>query len=180
MNESAYRRAHADPQREDYRTRDWRTLRNTQSPKGKRRRSRGQALVEFALLLPVMVLVFASAVDFARVYEAKIKLESATRDAAEFVASDLNASTKTDPLAAAKRIICLQFGQASTCSEPSVQEPIRTEIFNAGGGTALYPLVKATVTSTFKFRTIMPYPLVTNGGELELTARSEYSVLWGR
>lgn len=155
-------------------------LNNNRTPKDLRSRSRGQAVVELALLLPIMVLLFAGVVDFARVYEAKIKLDSATRDAAEFVASDLDPRTKSHSLTAATRIICLQFDQVATCSEPIVQQPIRTETSNSGGGTATYPLVKATVTSTFTFQTLMPYPLVTNDGELELTARSEYSVLWGR
>jgi len=156
-------------------------LSNTHSQKRKRNRSRGQSLVELALLLPVMVLVFTSAIDFARVYETKIRLESATRDAAEFAASDINPLTVSDPTAAARRIVCLQFVPSNpTCTEPRVVVTRTTNSSASVGGTTLYPMVKAIVESKVDFSTFMPYPLVTNSGILELTAKSEYSVLWGR
>ena len=55
---------------------------------GAHRRGRGQSLAEFALILPVMLAIMGMGVDFARLFFAWIDLESATRDAAQYVAND--------------------------------------------------------------------------------------------
>lgn len=50
----------------------------------RRKKSRGQSLVEFAFVLPVLVLIFASAVDFGRALTAYIAISSAAREGAAF------------------------------------------------------------------------------------------------
>jgi Flp pilus assembly protein TadG len=44
---------------------------------------RGQSLVEFALVLPMLLVLLLGIADFGRVFNAGITLEAATRDAAE-------------------------------------------------------------------------------------------------
>ena len=44
---------------------------------------RGQSLVEFALVLPMLLVLLLGVADFGRVFQAGITLEAATRDAAE-------------------------------------------------------------------------------------------------
>jgi Flp pilus assembly protein TadG len=51
-----------------------------------RRRSRGQAFVEFALLLPVMLLILLVAVDFGRLFFSYIQVNNAAREAASYAA----------------------------------------------------------------------------------------------
>lgn len=55
-------------------------------PRSGRRRTgaRGQSVVEFALVLPIMVLVLLATVDFARVYTTMMSVESAAREAADY------------------------------------------------------------------------------------------------
>jgi hypothetical protein len=48
-----------------------------------RREPRGQSLVEFALLLPLLLIILLGVADFGRVFQAGIMMESATRAAAE-------------------------------------------------------------------------------------------------
>ncbi len=48
-----------------------------------RRDQRGQSLVEFALLLPLLLIIALGVTDFGRVFQAGIVMESATRAAAE-------------------------------------------------------------------------------------------------
>jgi hypothetical protein len=55
--------------------------------RGARRRgrtTRGQALVELALLLPVLVLIFATAADLGRAFTAYIEIGSAAREGAAY------------------------------------------------------------------------------------------------
>ena len=44
-------------------------------------------MVEFALVLPIMLMMFIAIADFGRIFAAMITLESATRDAAEAAAN---------------------------------------------------------------------------------------------
>jgi TadE-like protein len=49
--------------------------------------SRGQSLVEFALVIPILLMLFVAIADFGRVFVAGVTLEAATRDAAEAAAN---------------------------------------------------------------------------------------------
>lgn len=51
------------------------------------RPSLGQALVEFALVAPIMVLIFAALVQFAFIFERQIGIENAVRDGARRAAT---------------------------------------------------------------------------------------------
>jgi hypothetical protein len=50
---------------------------------GNRSSARGQSMVEFALVLPMLLVLLLGVADFARVFTAGIALEATTRDAAE-------------------------------------------------------------------------------------------------
>lgn len=52
-----------------------------------RPRTAGQSLVEFALVVPILLVLFIAIADFGRIFAAMITLEAATRDAAEATAN---------------------------------------------------------------------------------------------
>ena len=49
-----------------------------------RRRHRGQSVVEFALVAPLLVIVLFAIVDFARIYTTMMSVESSAREAADY------------------------------------------------------------------------------------------------
>jgi hypothetical protein len=52
------------------------------------RRSSGQSITEFAIVVPVMILVLLAVADFGRLYTSTVAVESAGREAADFGAFD--------------------------------------------------------------------------------------------
>ena len=55
---------------------------------GRRRSSAGQSLTEFALVVPILLIVFVAIADFGRIFAAGVDLEAATRNAAEATANE--------------------------------------------------------------------------------------------
>jgi hypothetical protein len=49
-----------------------------------RRTARGQSVVEFAIVAPIMVVLLVAIIDFARVYTTMMSVESAAREAADY------------------------------------------------------------------------------------------------
>lgn len=70
---------------------------------GARRRSSGQALVEFALILPLLIGILAVTADFGRAFTAYIQVSSAAREGAIYGAGSLAASADTVGMQAAGR-----------------------------------------------------------------------------
>ena len=67
----------------------------------RRPRDRGAAAVEFALVLPLLLLVVCGIVDFGRAYNAQVALTQAAREGARLVAlSQPNATSRTQGAAA--------------------------------------------------------------------------------
>ncbi len=73
----------------------WRALTNTN------RRPRGQALVEFAIVLPVFLLVVGTAIDLGRLFQAYVSVENAAKEGVFYAATnprcDVAKSGCTDP-----------------------------------------------------------------------------------
>jgi Flp pilus assembly protein TadG len=125
-----------------------------------RLRNRGQSLVEFALILPILAGFVGVTVDLSRLYEQKVKLEAATRDAAEYVVSDTTVTSSSLALTKAKALICAQFGLASTCTSPSVTINSYSRSTN-DPGTAEFPQVSVTISTSVPFSTLVPWPFVS-------------------
>lgn len=72
-----------------------------------RRDASGQSLVEFAIVLPLLLLVFFGIFEFGRFYFTKLTVQSAVREATRFAVTGnvLTDSTTGDPLSRANSII---------------------------------------------------------------------------
>jgi Flp pilus assembly protein TadG len=131
-------------------------------------------------------------VDFARLFFAWVDLESATRDAAQYVASDpalqstgggyyVSSDTtnycasfpcSSAPATDAKTILDAATGKSFTksssqtdCSSPKVWASLSSpDPSVANGGSSKYPVSKVQVTACFPFRTFISYPVITTNG----------------
>jgi Flp pilus assembly protein TadG len=151
--------------------------------------SKGQSLVELALILPFLLGFAGAATDFARVYQASLTLESSVRNAVEYVAT--NSADATAAATDARRIVCLESTRApgfipgggpnpnENCTAPAVTVVSFTVSPTETGASAANPIGTAHVRATLVFSTLFPYPFLPEGG-WTLTADTTYSVVRGR
>jgi Flp pilus assembly protein TadG len=147
---------------------------------------RGQALVELAVILPLLLGFAGIIVDFGRAYAAQVSLESATRAAAEYVAG--YATTSDAALAQARAMICGEMDDVigyvagdtpATCLQPDVAVTSYTRSSTAPGATAFFPLGSVTVEATVPFQMLMHWPWLDEG-TWTLRASESFQVLQGR
>jgi len=166
------------------------------SPVPARRRTRngrGQSVAEFALLLPVILAFLGLTIDLARVFQAWITLDSATRDAAEYAAT--SGTSSSDALTKAKQTVCVQAqnipgfqrsGLASPndvnqCTSPTVTVVTwSSSTSGSDGASTRYPVVTATVNATVPFRMLFAYPFLTQNGSWTITSQATFSIAQGR
>jgi Flp pilus assembly protein TadG len=162
----------------------------------------GQSLVEFAIVLPILLAFVVLLVDVTRLYQQWITFESATRDAAQYLATssadpcDDNYSGSaptgecTIPATAdqkAKYLLdaatganfTINAGQTS-CTTPMVSTSYTEDSAVSSGGSGAYPVGAAIVTACLPFRTVIGYPLVTQDGMFTLRAERAFRSLVGR
>ena len=139
--------------------------------------TRAQAVVEFAIILPVFLLFLLMAIDFGRLFFTYVQVSNAAREAANYGAvqptdtagmqaravQEKNTQTQgegaLEPIAAACRT---PAGASITCAA-------------AAGGTGAGNILTVTVTQRFSFLT----PLITQffGGALPVSADASTAVL---
>lgn len=142
--------------------------------------------MELGIILPFLLAFVGGAADLARGYQAWMTIESATRNAAEYVAGHSTAATAEED---ARRIVCLESQYApgfvpGTGSDPTENctVPTVTVTFSStttGAGTPTNPLGTATVRVELPFDTMLPYPLLPSGG-WTLAAETTFGVIQGK
>jgi Flp pilus assembly protein TadG len=158
------------------------------SPKPRTRSRRGQALVEFAILLPLLAGLAGGVIDFARVYQASMALQSATRNAAESAAT--TAATSEAAQTEAQRVVCTETqrlpgftpgtgGSIPACTAPDVTVTSFTYSTSGSGFSASYPLVSTSVHSELDFSLMVPWPFIEDG-TWTLSTTQSFSVVQNR
>jgi Flp pilus assembly protein TadG len=126
-------------------------------------KSRGQSLVEFAVLLPMLVFILALAADFGRSLTAYIAISSAAREGAAYgMMSPANASNTTEIQKAALADAPTIWGTAPVVTSDATKD-------DAQG----YDMVSVTVNYTFKplipLKAIPPFPSIPSSINLSRT-----------
>ena len=129
--------------------------------RGHRSRSRGQAVVEFALIIPVFMLLLLIAVDFGRLFFTYIQLNNTAREGAAYAA--LNPATDPATLttaALAESNVQAQSGEGAVTATASCVDSSGTHLdcASAAGGTGAGNRVTVSAGETFNFFT----PLIGN------------------
>lgn len=143
-------------------------------PRHRRDRSRGQSLVEFALLLPVILLITLTAIDLGRVFLGWVNLQQMTRVAAGQASEHASAwSTPGDAGQRAKyRTKIANDARLINCQLPN---PLPDPVFAAG--TTLGAPVRVSLSCQFSIAT----PVISNiiGGTILVSAETTYPVREG-
>jgi hypothetical protein len=105
-------------------------------------RERGQGLVEFAFVLPLVLILLVAVADLARAYTAMATIESAAREAADFGAygsGNWDPANEPFTLASMEERACTSSrhltdfaGTTTTCTNPSIS----VSLIEAGGAPA--------------------------------------------
>jgi len=149
--------------------------------------SRGQALAEFALILPLLLGIVGAGVDFARAFEGSMTLQTAARNAAE--AAAYTSTSLSQAQTSARAVMCAETqrlsgfvagsgGNVATCTNPMISVTYATDP-TAPGANVRYPLVTVSVTTSLAFDLIVPWPLLPNGAWTLGTTQS-FSIMQGR
>ena len=122
----------------------------------RRERSRGQAVVEFALIIPVFMLLLLLAVDFGRLFFTYIQLNNTAREGAAYAA--LNPTTDNSTLttnALLESNVQAQSGEGAVTATASCVDSFGTSLAcsSALGGTGAGNRVTVNVGETFSFFT---------------------------
>jgi PKD repeat protein len=150
-------------------------------PKNRHReRSRGQSVVEFAMIAPVLVFLLLITLDFGRLFMSYITLTNTARVAANYAATNPGAFTGTPNTAVYDAIIARE-GAGLNCDLQAVgghNPPIPTFVANGlGKQTGLGATAVASMTCDFSLLT----PFITGffGGPLAISAKAEFPIHTG-
>ena len=149
------------------------------------RRSRGQSLVEFAIVLPILLLLTLVALDFGRVYLGWINLQSMSRIAANLAANNPTAwQGGGDAAVKAKYQNQIRSDAAATnCNLPTVggvqTAPAPVFADTGGNGAASDIGDSATVSLSCTFNLITPGIKNIVGGSVTVSALSVFPVKSG-
>lgn len=148
------------------------------------RRSRGQSLVEFALTLPLMLLLLMIALDFGRIYLGWINLQNMTRIAANYAANNPTAWSTGDTASQARYQNQIKSDAAATnCQLPLVggvrtaPNPTFTDANGDGTSTGIGDTVSVRLSCTFGVIT----PFISNivGGTVSVGSSAVFPIKSG-
>ncbi|MBI5280497.1 MAG: pilus assembly protein [Candidatus Solibacter usitatus] len=126
----------------------------------RRRRQKGGAVIEMALLGPILILLTAGAIDIARVMYTGMEAATAARAGVQYGAQSTETSTdyagmQTTAINAAPNVSGLTATASKICTCSTIGAG--TVACNAACGSGSLKAY-VTVTSRIAFRTVLPYP----------------------
>jgi Flp pilus assembly protein TadG len=137
--------------------------RRTARPRGgPASRERGQAFIELALVLPVLLALTIGIIEFGRLAYYQIEVSDAARAGAQYGAQILGNAPNTAGITLAAQnnapdiAATLVVAPVETCGCPGAAPGTAANCFAAP--ECAYPSVYLTVTTTYPFATLFSYP----------------------
>ena len=154
-----------------------RTNSNLAPRSGRARRTAGQSLTEFALIVPLLVLFVVVTIDFGRLFMSYLTLTNATRVAANYGATDPASFTGTPKNTATYNAIVTRETSGLNCALKGDVDGNNPPIPTYPGGSKLGAMSVVAMTCDFKLLT----PILSNffGGLLPISATSQFPVRTG-
>ena len=142
------------------------------------RRTRGQSLVEFALILPLMLVFLAAVLDLGRVFYATVTLHNAAREGAFEAASDPASFDAGQPCSTATNMVVCRVQLESKDSAVEI-DPADISMTCSQTGCPAQAGSTVTVEVTGEFTLITPLLAAVFGGQTipmaaSATAQLEY------
>jgi PKD repeat protein len=144
----------------------------------RRQRSRGQGIVEFALILPVLILMLLITLDFGRLFMSYITLTNTTRVAANYGSVNPGMFTGTPNTTTYNAVVARESAGLNCALKPDAggnNPPIPTfpgALGSGLGGTSL-------VAMTCNFSLLTPFMTNFFGGPLPISAKAEFPIRTG-
>ena len=144
---------------------------SAQATQGKRRRTslrrfigdkRGQSLVEFGIMLPVLMVLVLGAIDFGRVYFAYISVTNGARNGADFASTGAGAAADLAGIRAAV------VTDTDDLLNTSPTNPGVAAVIGTDSQGRLY----SDVTVSYTFTTMFPWPGIPSSMNVERTVRA--------
>ena len=146
----------------------------------RRRRQRGQSLVEFALILPLMMLLILIALDVGRAFLGYVALNNATRLAANYASLHPTAWSGTDPIDLSRQaeyasLVSDDF-RGMGCPAPS---PVPPPAFPSGTQLGSPAVVEFECDLPLLFPGFQAFQAIFPDGALRIAAKSVFPVRGG-
>lgn len=119
-------------------------------------RERGQTLVEFALVIPLVLLLFMGVFDFGRAFFAYNNVSNAAREGSRTAIVNQNVTDITNRAADQATSLGLNRTNASCSTESGVCVSFKTADLSADCSSSLAPGCVAIVTAKYTFHAITP------------------------
>ena len=123
---------------------------------------RGQSLVEFALIAPVLIILMLGTIDYGRVYFAYVSVTNGARNGAHFASGSATAAADIDGIRTAA------VGDTNELLNTSPTNPDVSVVTGTDTQGRLY----ADVTMQYTFTTMFPWPGLPNSMNVTRTVRA--------
>jgi len=133
-------------------------LRGTAQRPARARRRSGVAVVELAVLLPLLVLLFLLTIDFARIFYFSVSLTNCARAGALYACDPVTADESPFPSA-----------EAAALADATNLSPQPT--ITSSNGTDSFGRPYVAVTAAFTFNTVTGFPGIPNQVPLSRTVK---------
>ena len=140
------------------------------------RGTRGQSLAEFALLLPILMILMLGAIDFGRLYFAYVSVTNASRNAAQYGSFNTLRANDEDCTDGA----CLRLAAVADTTNllnTSSTNPLVTTEPCAVGSRDDQGNECVRVTVTYTFETLVPWPVLPSSIEMSRTVQMRVAEL---